>query len=55
MHEIVIAAIALFGVVIVAASGHKFMLREDDRHEFVALDSAPALWSEETADAAISR
>lgn len=55
MHDIVIGAIALFGIVIVAASGYRFMSREDDRFERIALGDAPAAWGAETADATLVR
>lgn len=55
MNEIVLAASALFGVVIICASGYKFMGREDDRLERIALGDSPAAWGEATADEVMTR
>jgi hypothetical protein len=53
MTDIVWAAVAVFGLVIVAASGYRFITREDERFERIALGSAPAAFSTETADATL--
>lgn len=55
MSDIVMAAIALFSVVVIAASGHRFINREDERFERIALGSSPATFSDETADATLIR
>ena len=55
MNDIVIAAFALFGVAVVAATGYRFIAREDDRFERIALGDSPAAWGEATADATLIR
>jgi hypothetical protein len=55
MHDIVFAAAALFGVVVVAISGHKFMVRDDERFERIALGVTPAVYSDAIADEVVSR
>ena len=50
MHDIVLASVALFGVIIVATVGSRFMAREDDRAERIALGDSPAAWGQDTAD-----
>jgi hypothetical protein len=53
MTDIVWAAFAVFGVVIVAATGYRFISREDERFERIALGSAPAVFTTDTADATL--
>jgi hypothetical protein len=55
MNDIVIAAFALFGVAVVAATGYRFIGREDERFERIALGDSPAAWGEATADATLIR
>lgn len=55
MYDLVIAASALVGIAIIAVSGSRFMVHEDDRLERVALGDSPAAWGTDTADATLVR
>jgi hypothetical protein len=55
MHELVFAAIALFGVIMVAGFGVRFVSRADERFERIALGDSPAEWGADTADAVMAR
>jgi hypothetical protein len=55
MSDIVFAAVALFGTIIVATAGYRFIGREDDRFERIALGASPAAWSDDTTDEVLRR